>query len=447
MIGTKDERPAPRLDKGRGTFFRALRRRPQLTLALVAIVALVIGTASPIYAKKPPKMVAVVATVAGNGTAGYVGDKGVATSAELNGPCGVAVDPVGNVLFSDTNNNAIRALAETTGTFYGQAMTNGDVYTIAGNGTSGYSGDGGPHSAAGLSNPDGLTVDSKGNVVISDTGNEVVRYIPAISGIHFGIVMLAGDIYTVAGNTEVGFAGAGGQTTSAELGLESVAGVAVDQNGNLIITDGANNVIWVVANSTGTFYGQAMTAGDIYIIAGNGQSGYSGDGGTAIMASLDEPEGVAVDTAGNVVFADDVNDVIRVVAAQSGDYYGTAMTAGDIYTVGPTSDSQTLIAPEGLTIDSEGNVIFADAGNEVVYLLASTTGTDDGVKITAGGLYAIAGSGTAGYAGDGGNPRLAEFNSPCAVAVDSHGDLFVADGGNNVIRKISLQAKVKTKRT
>jgi trimeric autotransporter adhesin len=380
---------------------------------------------------------ATITTVAGNGTAGSSGNHGPATKAELNGPCGVALDPNGNVVFSDTNNNVVRVLAESTGNFYGQAMTSGDVYGIAGTGGSGYRGKGGPPLKALFDNPDGITVDSAGDVIISDTENEVVRYIPATSGTHLGISMTAGDLYTVAGNAQDGFSGAGGPATKAELGLDVVAGVEVDANGNLVITDGDNNVIWVVANETGTFYGQAMTAGDIYIIAGTGAADYTGDGGPATAATLDEPEGVAIDSSGNIVFADDSNDVIRVIAAKTGKFYGKKMTTGDIYTIGPKSDPNVLGSPEGLTIDHSGNIVFADAGNNIVYLLAASTGTDDGVAVKAGHLYAIAGNGNTGYAGDGADPQKAELNSPCAVAADSHGNLYIADGGNNVIREIT----------
>jgi len=378
-----------------------------------------------------------ISTVAGNGTPGFSGNRGPALSAELNGPCGLALDPRGNVVFSDTNNNVVRVLAESTGTDYGQSMTAGDVYGIAGDGVSGFRGNGGSPLAAQFSSPDGITVDAAGDVVISDTGNEVVRYIPATSGTHLGIAMTAGDLYTVAGDGNAGFSGAGGPAKKAELGLDVVAGVVVDPNGNLIITDGDNNVIWVVANTTGTFYGQAMTAGDIYIIAGTGSANYTGDGGPAVAATLDEPEGVDVDTSGNIVFVDDSNDVIRVIAAQSGKFYGKKMKTGDIYTVGPKSDPNVLSTPEGLKIDASGNVVFADAGNNVVYLLAASSGSDDGINVKAGHLYKIAGNGTAGYTGDGGSPVKAELNSPCAVTTDAHGHLFVADGGNNVIRQIA----------
>jgi sugar lactone lactonase YvrE len=415
--------------------------RPAWVLAPAAAVTLVLVAASPGAAKAAPTGTPIVSTVAGNGTAGYSGDKALATAAELNGPCGVAVDKAGNVLFSDTNNNVIRALAETSGEYYGQSMTAGDVYTIAGDGTGGYIGDGGPPTEAQLETPDGLSVDAAGDVVISDTGNYVVRFIPATSSVHFGTAMVAGDIYTVAGNTEYGFSGAGGQATSAELGLDVVTGVAIDKNGNLIISDGDNNVIWAVADTTGTFWGQSMTAGDIYIIAGNdeGNSGYKGNGVPATKSLLDEPEGLAVDSAGNIVFADDSNDVVRVIADEGGKFYGKSMKANDIYTVGPKSDEDTFNSPEGLSVDAAGNIVFADAGNNVIYLIGGSSGTDDGIKVKPGKLYTIAGNGDTGYTGDGGNPMSAEFNGPCAVAGDAHGNFFIADGGNNVIREITLQ--------
>jgi trimeric autotransporter adhesin len=129
--------------------------------------------------------------------------------------------------------------------------------------------------------------------------------------------------------------------------------------------------------------------------------------------------------------------VIRVVAATSGSFYGRAMVAGDIYTVGPKSDANNLNTPEGLTIDSAGNVLFADSGNNVVYLLGGHSGTDYGVKVKPGHLYTIAGNGTAGDTGDGGSAIAAEFNGPCAVATNAQGDLYIADGGNNVIRQVA----------
>ena len=243
----------------------------------------------------------------------------------------MAVDGAGNLVIADTDNDRVRVVAASTGTFYGQAMTAGDIYTVAGDGKAGFSGDGGPATSAELDYPDGVAVDGAGNLVIADTGNNRVRVVAASTGTFYGQAMTAGDIYTVAGDGTAGFSGDGGPATSAEL--NDPAGVAVDGAGNLVIADTSNNRVRVVAASTGTFYGQAMTAGDIYTVAGDGTGGFSGDGGPATSAELDSPYGVAVDGAGNLVIADTDNNRVRVVAASTGTFYGQAMTAGDIYTV------------------------------------------------------------------------------------------------------------------
>jgi trimeric autotransporter adhesin len=203
-------------------------------------------------------------------------------------------------------------VAAGTGTFYGQAMTAGDIYTVAGDGTAGYSGDGGPATSAGLGLPAGVAVDGSGNLVIADTGNSVVRVVAAGTGTFYGQAMTAGDIYTVAGDGTAGYSGDGGPATSAEL--TTPEGVAVDGSGDLVIADTFNDRVRVVAGSTGTFYGQAMTAGDIYTVAGDGTAGYSGDGGPATSAELDRPYGVAVDGSGNLVIADTWNGLVRLVS-------------------------------------------------------------------------------------------------------------------------------------
>lgn len=407
-------------------------------LATAAALALGVITAPPPTSAKPvPPNQPIVSTVAGDGIAGYSGNGGLATAAEANGPCGVAVDSNGNILFSDTNNNVVRAVAHSTGDFYGLKMTAGDIYTVAGNTKEGYRGDGGPARDAQFDTPDGLLVDSAGDIIIGDTTNEVVRYIPAVTGTHLGLAMTAGHVYTVAGDGNYGFSGAGGRAKSAELGLDVVVGLALDADGNLVVTDGDNSVIWVVANATGTFYGQSMTAGDIYIIAGNGNSDYTGDGGPATAAALDEPEGAAFDTSGNLVFVDDSNDVIRVVAEKTGTFFGKKMKSGDIYTVGPKSDANKLSSPEGLAIDDAGNVVFVDAGNNITYLLGAKKGVDQGVNVKPGKVYTIAGNGNTAYTGDGGPARSAAFNTPCGVASDLHGGLLIADSGNNAIRHLT----------
>jgi hypothetical protein len=201
-------------------------------------------------------------------------------------------------------------VAAQTGTFYGQAMTAGDIYTVAGNGQPGFSGDGGPATSAELSSPQGPAGDAAGNLLIADSSNQRVRVVAAHTGTFYGQAMTAGDIYTVSGGGTNGL-GDGGPATSA--GLSSPCAVAVDAPGNLVIADKFTNRARVVAARSGTFYGQAMTAGDIYTVSGGGTNGL-GDGGPATSAQLYDPEGVAVGASGSVLIADTYHSRIRAVA-------------------------------------------------------------------------------------------------------------------------------------
>jgi sugar lactone lactonase YvrE len=260
-----------------------------------------------------------VYTVAGGGTAG-LGDGGPATAAEVDQPEGVTVDGAGNLVIADSFDARIRVVAATTGTFYGQAMTAGDIYTVAGNGTSGFSGDRGLATAARLRTPGDVAVDAAGNLVIADSLNQRIRVVAATTGKFYRRPMTAGHIYTVAGigtgGASSGFSGDGGPANKAKLAFPD--GVAVDGSGNLVIADTANSRVRVIAEKTGTFYGQPMTAGNIYTVAGKGNlplggCSPSGNGGPATAAMLCEPEGVAVDHAGNLVIADSGNALVRVV--------------------------------------------------------------------------------------------------------------------------------------
>jgi sugar lactone lactonase YvrE len=243
-------------------------------------------------------------TVAGDGTSGFSGDGGPARKAELDLPGGVAVDPAGNLLIADSDNNRVRAVAARTGTFYGVAMTAGDIYTVAGGGTSGL-GDGGPATSAELGFPTGLAVDAAGNLVVSDTADQRIRVVAVTTGTFYGRPMTAGDIYTVAGDGTFGFSGDGGPATSAEL--SSPNDVAADAAGNLLIADSGNSRVRVAAVRTGTFYGVAMTAGDIYTVAGGGTSGL-GDGGPATSAELADPLAVTGSATGNLLIGDSAGD-------------------------------------------------------------------------------------------------------------------------------------------
>jgi hypothetical protein len=382
-------------------------------------------------------------TVAGGGTA--LGDGGPATSAELNVPGGVTADGSGNLVIADTNDYRVRVVAKTTGTFYGQAMTAGDIYTIAGNGLYRLSGSSGPATSAELNAPAGVGVDSLGDTMVADTASNRVLAKAATGGKRFyGRAVVAGDIYDEAGNGIAGYAGDGGPGASAEL--NSPDSVTVDAAGNLVIADTGNNRIRVVAKITGTDYGQAMTGGDIYTVAGNGNQGYTGNGGLATSAALNEPQDVSVDAAGNLVIADTGNNRIRVVAETTGTFYGQAMTTGHIYSVagggttlgdgGPAISAQ-FEAPAAATADHSGNLVIADTYDYRVRVVAETTGTFYGQAMAAGNIYTVAGTGTAGYAGDGGAATSAEFQSLGAVTVDSPGNLVMADSYNNRIRVVA----------
>jgi trimeric autotransporter adhesin len=385
-------------------------------------------------------------TIAGDGERGYSGDGGPATAAKFDSPYFAAVGAAGNVVISDIGNERVRVVAAKTGTFYGQAMTAGDIYTVAGDGTEGFAGDGGPATAAELDGPAGVAVDSAGNLYIADAVNGRVRMVPAQTGTFYGQAMTANDIYTIAGVGPTGSSGNHGPATKAELNFPS--SVAVDPQGNTIIADSRSNMVRAVAANTGTFYGRAMTAGDIYTIAGNGTAGYSGDGGKATAAELYLPLGASVDPAGDLVIADTDNARIRLVAADTGTLYGQAMTAGHIYTIagdgtagfagdgGPATAAE-LNAPSWAVVDSAGNVVIADSGNNRVRVVAARTGTFYGQAMTAGDIYTVAGDGTAGYSGDGGPAAAAGLDSPTGLALDPAGNLVIADSLNDRVRVVA----------
>jgi uncharacterized protein (TIGR03437 family) len=309
-------------------------------------------------------------TFAGNGTFGYSGDNGPATSAQLNQPWGVAVDAAGNVYIADTVNNRIRKVA------------NGVISTVAGNGTLGYSGDDGPATSAQLSWPAGVAVDSAGNLYVADQNNFRIRKVSN------------GVITTVAGNGMPGYSGDNGPATSAKL--YGPVGVAVDSAGNLYIADQPNNRIRKVSN--GVITTVAGNGPDLY---GNG--GYSGDNGPATSARLNWPEGVAVDFAGNLFIADYRNNRIRKVSN------GVITTA--IY----------WDYPQGVGVDAAGNLFIADNYGRIS-------------KLSNGVITTVAGTGTQGFSGDNGPATGAQLSSPVGVAVEAAGNVYVADFGNNRIR-------------
>ena len=348
----------------------------------------------------------------------------------------ISTDGSGNLIVGDFFNQRVRLVAVGTGTFYGQAMTKGDIYTVAGGGTGLLCCNGLPATAGQFPGLAAVTTDQAGNMIIGVSSE--VEVAAAASGTFYGQHMTAGDLYDIAGNNTFGFSGDGGPATSAAM--EDPGGLAVDAAGNVILADALINRVRLVAVSTGTFYGQAMTAGDIYTIAGGGTGGL-GDGGPATSAELNEPAGVTVDSVGNLVITDTFDLRIRVVAARTGTFYGQAMTAGDIYTIagdgtagdsgdGGPATSAELSYPAGVAVDGAGNVVLTDLVDAQVQVVAASTGTFYGQAMTAGDIYTIAGNGTHGGSGDGGPGTGAELDHPVGVTVTSAGNVLVADLAN-----------------
>jgi hypothetical protein len=342
-----------------------------------------------------------IVTAAGDGQAGYSGDGAVATAAELNSPFGLAVNSAGDLFIADYANNVVREVIKSTG----------NIITFAGDGKAGYSGDGGPATDAELDGPRGLAIDSAGDVFISDMNNNVIREVVASTG----------KIITYAGDGKAGYSGDGGSATSAEL--NSPRGLGIDAAGDLFIADLGNNVIREVV----------AASGKIATVAGDGKAGYSGDGGPATSAELNNPNGVVVDPAGDLFIADENNNAVREVVSATGKIVafagdGVAGYSGD---GGPAAAAE-LNNPVGVALDSVGDVFIADSGDNVVREVIAATGD----------IVTVAGDGTAGYSGDGGSATTAKLNSPSRVAVDSAGDVFIADNANNVVREFTVPATV-----
>ena len=376
-------------------------------------------------------------TVAGTAAAsrdgfGSDGDGGPAAKATLSGAVDVSFDQAGNLLIADSGQqeacrevcmppvgSLVRVVAARTGTFYGQKMTAGDIYTVAGVQSVRPAGDGGPATGAWLGPQIGSVRPGRaGNLVLADSGEgddydvlaPSVRVIAAVTGTFYGMQMTAGHIYRVAGDGHAG-GGDGGPATAASL--EVAASAVPDGAGNLVIGDGSR--VRVVAARAGTFYGQQMTAGDIYGIAGTGQAGYSGDGGPAGRARV-SAGAVALDAAGNVLLAD--GDRVRAAAAGSGTFYGVKMTAGDIYTVAGNGTAFSgdgglplraeLGDPSGIAVDGAGDIAFTavfNGANTTVDLIAARPGTLFGRRLTAGRVYVIGGNGIEGRRGKRPGPR------------------------------------------
>ncbi|HVW85463.1 MAG TPA: BACON domain-containing carbohydrate-binding protein, partial [Bryobacteraceae bacterium] len=288
----------------------------------------------------------------------------------------------------------------------------GQIRTIAGSGSGGFSGDSGPATAASLSSPSGVAVDANGNVYIADTGNNGIRRVDAVTG----------KITTVAGSVYSGLAGDGSAATSASLYQPS--GVALDRAGNLFIADTSNSRVRRVDAVTGI----------ITTVAGGGNYGL-GDNGPAVLASLNSPRAVIVDAYGDLFLADASSQRVRRVDGVT----GIITTVAGTGSLGVTGDgglatAALLNTPSALALDPMGNLLIADSGNSRIRRVDASTGN----------ITTVAGNGCCGFAGDGGAAKSALLNSPAGIAADKAGNLYIADTSDNRIRRVDAVTGVIT---
>ena len=389
-----------------------------------------------------------IRTVAGVGTAGFSGDGGPATAAELNYPVSVAINSAGNILIADEYNLRIRKVtAGIITTIAGRTHFAGDngtataalmhlpesvisdaagnmfiadtdnhrirkvtpagiISTIAGSGNCAYTGDTRAAVAANLCYPSALVLDAAGNLYFTDSGNYVVRRINPM-----------GVISTIAGRGTSGDTGDGGLATSAQFKFPW--GLAIDAQGNLYVSDSSAHRVRRIAAADGT----------ITTVAGNGSSGFSGDGNIATSAQLNRPRQIAVDNSGNLFISDESNVRIRKVAS------GLIQTVLGVSTccyVSGKGVSTYIDTPGGMVIDSAGNLIVALSRLNLI------------AKLTpAGDLSVIAGNPLATGFGDGGIATNGSLFYPKGLSLDAAGDILVADTYNSRIRKLTLNSPTR----
>jgi sugar lactone lactonase YvrE len=365
---------------------RSRRGSPSLVAGLTGLCTVAVAASLAAGAGAVPGT-DMIATVAGTGVAGFAGDGGPATMAQLTNPEGIAVDGAGNLYIADRDNHRVRKVTPA-----------GTISTVAGTGAAGFSGDGGQASAAQLKGPQGVAVDGAGALYIADTGNSRVRRVAP-----------DGVITTVAGSGTAGFSGDGGQAILAQLGAPSA--LAIDGSANLFILD--TNRVRKVA-----------PGGVISTVAGTGTAGFSGDGGPATAAQVNAPEDLAVDAAGNLYIADYLNNRVRKVTP--GGLISTFAGTGDKGFAGDGGQaaSALLNVPAGLAFDAAGNLYIADYGNNRVRAV-----------VPGGVITTVAGTGTPGSGGDGGPAASAQLAGPTRVAVG--GDrLYISDYRDHRIRRV-----------
>ena len=329
-------------------------------------------------------------TLAGDGYLHAIGDGGSATGAALFGPNAVALDASGDLFIADTGTERVR-----------QVSAAGIIGTLAGTGVAGYGLEPGPASIAPLNTPSGVAMDPAGGVIIADSYNNRIRE-----------VGLDGRIRTIVGNGSAGLAPE--DTPPLQAPLRAPRGVCVDPAGVLYIVDTSNHRVL-----------RAAPGANLKTAAGNGAPGDVGDGGPARLAQLDFPSACALDSAGNLYIADTSSHRIRktrpdgIIVTIAG--IGEAGFSGD----GGLATEASLSSPRGVAADSNGDVFIADTGNNRIRQI-----TPDGI------IRTIAGQGDAAFSGDGGPAVSARLNAPAGLVLDGSGDLYLADSGNNRVRRL-----------
>ncbi len=339
-----------------------------------------------------------ISTIAGNSLSGSAGDGGAAIIASIRGANGLALDRFGNVYIADSLNNRVRKIT-----------LDGNISTVAGTGAASFSGDGAAANRATLNYPVMLAFTGTGELLIADYGNHRIRR-----------VGLDGNITTLAGNGSEGFAGDGGAATAAQL--NNPIGLAVAGDGSVYLSDTQNHRVRKIA-----------TNGVISTIAGTGTLGFAGDGGAATAAQLSYPGALVFDAAGNLLIADYGNNRVRRVSADgiistfagngSGGFAGDASAA----------TLAQISGPFALAIGPNANVLIADQNNNRVRSVAA----DGTITTIAGGSSTIS-------LGDGAAATEAFISLPSGLATDAAGQVFISDRGNLRIRKVSSPVKLLT---
>ncbi|MEK7432285.1 MAG: NHL repeat-containing protein [Cyanobacteriota bacterium] len=344
-----------------------------------------------------PIQTGLINTIGGNGTAAF-SDNAIATNGNVNLPTGIAIDSSRNLYIADTANHRIRKID-----------IDGSITTIAGTGTGTFSGDGGLATSATINNPNGLAVDKLGNIYIADTSNNRIRKIDASSG----------NITTIAGTGTPSFSGDSGLATSATINNPNA--LTLDSLGNIYIADTINNRIRKID----------VSSGNITTIAGIGTGAFSGDSGQAGSAEINNPKGLALDASDNIYIADTSNSRIRRIDFSTGIITtvagtGSASFSGD----GGLATSATINNPNSLSIDKTGNIYIADTTNHRIRRIDFSSGNiTTVVGSSTGGSFG---------ASDFLQGTSSILNLPSGVAVDSSSNIYLADTSNNRIRKIFM---------